>query len=54
MSNLIVFGFILIITITIAFFWVRGIDNIQKNHSDYKGEDFLDWDDNKVHTEDEF
>jgi hypothetical protein len=27
----------------IAFFWVRGIDYMQKNHPDYKGEDFLDW-----------
>ncbi len=27
----------------IAFFWVRGIDYMQKNHPDYKGEDFLNW-----------
>lgn len=27
----------------IAWLWVRGIDNMQKNHPDYKGEDFLDW-----------
>jgi hypothetical protein len=49
--------------------WVRGIDNMKKNHPDYKGEDFLDWgendsitktagrdgwDDNKLHTEQDF
>jgi hypothetical protein len=27
----------------IAFFWVRGIDNMMKNHPDYKGEDWLNW-----------
>ena len=49
----------------ISWLWVRGIDNMQKNHPDYKGEDFLNWenddvtktagrdgwDDNLVHTE---
>lgn len=48
----------------VAFFWVRGIDYMSKNHPDYKGEDFLNWgkedapwetdkkwDDNKAHTE---
>lgn len=53
----------------IAWRWVRGIDYMQKNHPDYKGEDFLDWDnddditktagrdgwdDNLVHTEGDF
>jgi len=37
----------LIIVIPIAILWVRGIDNMKKNHPDYKGEDFLDWDKNK-------
>jgi hypothetical protein len=41
----------LIITIPIAFFWSRGIDKMN-NDPDYKGEDFLDWDDDKFHTED--
>ena len=49
----------------ISWLWVRGIDNMKKNHPDYKGEDFLNWDnddvtktagrdgwdDNLVHTE---
>jgi|688.fasta_scaffold2834253_2 hypothetical protein len=36
----------------IAFFWVRGIDNMQKNYPDYKGEDFLNW--NEKEIDDEF
>ena len=49
----------------IAFFWVKGIDYMKKNHPDYEGEDFINWnneeinkvagrdswDDDKVHTE---
>jgi hypothetical protein len=31
----------------ISFFWVRGIDYMQKNHPDYKGEDFLNWGDDE-------
>ena len=31
----------------ISYLWVRGIDNMKKNHPDYKGEDFLDWDEEK-------
>ena len=47
--------------------WVKGIDYMKENHPDYKGEDFLDWnnnitkaagrdgwDDNTIHTEQEF
>lgn len=54
-----------IISLTIATFisiaWVRGIDYMQKNHPDYKGEDFLHtsagrdaWDDNLIHSEGDF
>ena len=28
----------------ISYLWVRGIDNMKENHPDYKGEDFLNWD----------
>lgn len=49
---------VIIISFTIAaivsWFWVKGIDNMKKNHPDYKGEDFLNWDDNKNHTEGDF
>jgi len=27
----------------IAVIWTDGIDYMQKNHPEYKGEDFLDW-----------
>ena len=23
--------------------WIRGIDDMNKNHPDYKGDDFLNW-----------
>lgn len=49
----------------ISYLWVSAIDNMMKNHPDYKGDDFLnwgedelkgkikthEWDDNQVHTE---
>jgi hypothetical protein len=41
------------ILVLIAWLWVRGIDYMEKNHPDYKGEDFLNWDDDKNHTEGE-
>jgi len=28
----------------ISYLWVRAIDNVKKNHPNYKGEDFLNWD----------
>ena len=51
----------LIVVIPISILWVRGIDNMKKNHPDYKGHDFLNWDkdkdkwdDNKIHSEGNF
>jgi len=41
-----------IISVIVGVLWVNGIDNMKENHPDYKGEDFLDWDDDKIHTED--
>ena len=35
----------------IAWRWVVGIDYMQKNHPDYKGEDFLDWGESKEENE---
>ena len=43
-----------IVATIISIIWVRGIDYMRENHPDYKGEDFLNWDDNKNHTEGEF
>lgn len=31
----------------ISWFWVKGIDNMKNNHPDYKGQDFLDWEDDE-------
>ena len=28
----------------VAWFWVDGIDKMKQNHPDYKGEDWLNWD----------
>ena len=41
-------------TVLISWRWVKGIDYMIENHPDYKGEDFLNWDDNKNHTEGDF
>jgi hypothetical protein len=43
-----------IVATIISIIWVRGIDYMRENHPDYKGEDFLNWDDNKNHTEGDF
>jgi len=36
--------FIVALALSIAWLWVGGIDYMKKHHSDYKGEDFLNWD----------
>ena len=61
--------FIVLFCGVVSWSWVNGIDYMQKNHPDYKGEDFLNWgpendvtkvagrdgwDDNLVHTEGDF
>ncbi len=64
MSYLIAIGISLFVSAIVSYFWVRGIDNMNKHYPNYKGEDFLnwggetapqednkEWDDNKVHTE---
>lgn len=35
---------IVAIAASIAWLWAGGIDYMRKNHSNYKGEDFLDFD----------
>ena len=42
-----------ILATIVSYFWVRGIDYMKENHPDYKGEDFLSWDEDKSHTEGE-
>jgi len=43
-----------LISITIAILWANGVSKMNEQHPDYKGEDFLNWDDNSTHTEDKF
>jgi hypothetical protein len=51
MGYVIVFGIIIIFSALIAWRMVVGIDYMQKNHPDYKGEDFLNWGDDKEENE---
>jgi len=37
--------------VIVSWAWATGIDNMKENHPDYKGEDFLNWDEDKNHTE---
>ncbi len=43
MDYVIVFGLMFVIIGFISWRWVKAIDYMQKNHPDYKGEDFLNW-----------
>jgi hypothetical protein len=54
MSYVVGIGCSALLAAIVSFFWARGIDNMKTNHPNYKGEDFLDWDDNNSHTEGEF
>jgi len=36
--------FIIAIAASLTWLWVGGIEYMIKNHPDYKGKDFLDWD----------
>lgn len=50
MWKIYLFEFIAVLIVSII--WVRSIDKMMSEHPEYKGEDFLNWDDDKVHTED--
>ncbi len=43
---------IIVVSAVIAWRWVVGIDYMQKNHPDYKGEDFLNWHNDKDNDND--
>ena len=51
MVGLIIPAVISVIAGVIAFLWADGISKMKNEHPDYKGEDFLNWDENKNHTE---
>jgi hypothetical protein len=41
-----------VVSIIVGLLLANGVDNMKEQHPDYKGEDFLNWDDDKIHTED--
>jgi hypothetical protein len=45
-----VFLLMFIVVAIISYLWVRGIDYMKENHPDYKGEDFLNWDEDDKNT----
>lgn len=45
MEYIIPFAIMFIIVAIVSWRWVVGIDYMKENHPDYKGEDFLNWDD---------
>ena len=50
MGYVIGIGFSFILATIVSYFWVRGIDYMKENHPDYKGEDFLNWDEEDKNT----
>lgn len=36
--------------IVLVWAWVNGIDNMKEKHPDYKGDDFLTWDEDDKNT----
>jgi len=52
MGYILVFGLMFIVIALISWNWVRGIDYMQKNHPDYKADDFLNWGDDSDNEND--
>jgi len=46
-----VFGIMFLAIGLISWSWVKGIDYMQENHPDYKGDDFLNWGNEKIDDE---
>jgi hypothetical protein len=51
MEYVIIFGFIILSCGLISWSWVKGIDYMKENHPDYKGDDFLNWGNEKIDDE---
>jgi hypothetical protein len=45
-----VYSLMIAVVAIISYLWVRGIDYMKENHPDYKGDDFLDWDEDDKNT----
>ena len=54
MSMVLVLTVMFIVTALISWLWATGIDKMKNEHPDYKGQDFLTWDDDKIHSEGDF
>jgi hypothetical protein len=52
-SYLVGIGCSFVLAAIAAFFLVRGTDYMKENHPDYKGEDFLNWDEEEKEKEKE-
>jgi hypothetical protein len=48
------FILILVVISALSIALASGLHKMNNQYPDYKGEDFLDWDDDKIHTEDKF
>jgi hypothetical protein len=48
--NFFIFLIVFIVSVIVAVIWVNGIHKMKEYHSDYKGEDFLDWDETKKNS----
>jgi len=51
MEYILIYGIMFIVVAIISWQWVKGIDYMQKNHPDYKGDDFLNWGNDKIDDE---
>ena len=54
MSYVIGIGCSALLAAIVSFFWVRGIDDMKENHPEYKGDDFLNWNEDNNHYEGDF
>ena len=52
MSYVVGIGCSFIMAAIVSFFWVRGIDDMKENHPDYKGDDWLNWDNDSENEND--
>ena len=51
MEYVFIFGIMFIVIGIISWRWVVGIDYMKNNHPNYKGEDFLNWGNDKEENE---
>jgi len=47
-----VYLIIFVISGIISYLWVQGIDNMKNQHPDYKGKDFLNFEEDEKETDD--